>query len=149
MGYIVTDSTITLGGVLCRALGSGLAFVHLCSFFCLGSMALPRPQPLALGCREEQRCQVSDWVWARDMGRFPITFDILILVWLKTCVSATCLLNDLIVSMKTLNTNKQTNIINFTLIYFISPWLHLLISLFYICHCIRSNGDVSRWVNFI
>ena len=40
-----------------------------------------------------------------------ITWDTLILVYLKT-VSATCLLNDLIVSMKTLNTNKQTNSIS-------------------------------------
>ena len=38
-----------------------------------------------------------------------ITLNILIVVCLKTCVSATSLLNDLIVSMKTLSTNKQTN----------------------------------------
>ena len=78
MGYIVADSTITLGSFLCCALGSGLAFVHLCSFFCLRSMALPQPLPLTLGCREEQRCQMSDWVWAHDVKHFPIIFDILI-----------------------------------------------------------------------
>ena len=144
MGYIVADSTITLGSVLCRALGSGLAFVHLCSFFRLRSMALsrpltlplpqPQPLPLTLGCREEQRCQMSDWVWAHDVKHFPITFDILILVWLKTCVSATCLLNDLIVSMKTLNTNKQkTKIPNLVLQYKTLP-LHLIYFPFFSDH---------------